>query len=149
MPAEEGITAAQVRKQARYLDLLNAINSDSSNPWKASLSTNEVGARGHVAHTTRCFLRKLGMTRAKTKSACNDIALITVRCSFAIYLSKDNEAWSNPDLISVYAQSDQLDQSEGSGIQAQWKHRKTCLSFSSRPHAPLQTHQPDSRIVAT
>ena len=39
VPSEEGIEAAQVRKEARYLDLCNAINSDTSNPWKASLFT--------------------------------------------------------------------------------------------------------------
>ena len=130
MPAEEGIEAAQVRKEARYLDLCNYINADKSNPWKASLFTIEVGARGFVAHTTRSFLRKLGLTCAKATSACKDISG-TARCSFAIYLSKDNEAWSNPDLISVYAQPDP--QSEDSGFQTLGKHRPTCLSFYSRP----------------
>jgi len=133
VPAEEGIEAAQARKEARYLDLCNDINSDKSNPWKASLMTIEVGARGFVAHTTRSFLKKMGLPGRKTKSACKDISLIAARCSHAIYLSKDNEAWSNPDLISVYAQPDPPESSEDCGLQALWKHRPTCLSFYSRP----------------
>ena len=150
VPAEEGIEAAQARKEARYLDLCNDINSDKSNPWKASLITIEVGARGFVAHTTRSFLQKMGLPGGKTKSACKDISLIAARCSHAIYLSKDNEAWSSPDLLSVYAQPDPPESSEGSGFQAQWKHRQTCLSFYSRPCTCTPPNpQPDCRIVAT
>ena len=133
VPAEENIEAAQLRKEARYLPLCEAINSDTCNPWKASLTTIEVGTRGNVAHTTRSFLRKMGLTNANTNAASKDISLIAARCSYAIYLSRDNEAWSKPDLISVYAKPDPPEPSGGSGFQAQWKHRQTCLSFYSRP----------------
>ena len=42
-PAEEGIAAAQIRKQSKYQDLLNEINATKT--WKARLLTLEVGAR--------------------------------------------------------------------------------------------------------
>ena len=49
-PAEEGIAAAQIRKQSRYQDLLDEINATKT--WKARLLTLEVGARGLVGSST-------------------------------------------------------------------------------------------------
>ena len=46
-PAEEGIKAAQVRKEGRYLPLLDNITRSTS--WKPKLMTVEVGVRGFVA----------------------------------------------------------------------------------------------------
>jgi len=134
VPAEEGIEAAQLRKEARYLPLCDAINADKVNPWKASLFTVEAGARGFVAHTMRSFLRKLGLPGAKASSACKDISLIAMRCSYCIYLSRDTEAWDRSrDLLSVFVQPASATSTESSGvIQNPWKHRLTCLSFYGR-----------------
>ena len=41
-PAEEGMAAAQLRKETKYSELLDSINA--TNVWKASLSTLEIGA---------------------------------------------------------------------------------------------------------
>ena len=52
-PAEEGMAAAQVRKQARYLSLMNNIAINSS--WKPLLLKLEVGVRGFIATSTQQF----------------------------------------------------------------------------------------------
>ena len=44
--AEEGIAAAQVRKESRYQGLLDEINA--AGKWTAQLLTIEVGARGQL-----------------------------------------------------------------------------------------------------
>ena len=49
-PAEEGIAAAQIRKEARYQELLEQINGTKT--WKARLLTVEIGARGLVGSNT-------------------------------------------------------------------------------------------------
>ena len=59
-PAEEGIAAAQVRKEERYKDLLNQINETKT--WKARLMTLEVGARGLVGSNTYRSFRVLGLS---------------------------------------------------------------------------------------
>ena len=55
-PAEEGIKAAQVRKEGRYLPLLDNITRNTS--WKPKLLTVEVGVRGFVSNNScQAFLR--------------------------------------------------------------------------------------------
>jgi hypothetical protein len=49
-PAEEGIDAAQVRKESKYDGLVRAINDTKT--WRARLLTLEVGARGLVGSRT-------------------------------------------------------------------------------------------------
>ena len=58
-PAEEGITAAQIRKESRYKELVTDINETKT--WKAHLLTLEVGARGLVASSTYRAFRVLGL----------------------------------------------------------------------------------------
>ena len=57
--AEEGVKAAQLRKQVRYHELVENVNA---NNWNATLLTIEVGARGLIGNGTwRAFL-KLGLS---------------------------------------------------------------------------------------
>ena len=58
-PAEEGIEAAETRKQQRYQSLLSGINS--SKCWLADLYTLEIGARGLVGCRTFKVFRLLGL----------------------------------------------------------------------------------------
>ena len=84
-PAEEGIAAAQLRKECRYADLLAQINNTKT--WKARLLTLEVGARGLVASTTYRAFRVLGLTTPQAKSLVKTLSEVVVRCSYAIYLA--------------------------------------------------------------
>ena len=118
-PAEDGILAARIRKKARYKDLLDAINNDNSSPWSAKLFTIEAGARGFVGHSVRVFLRKLGLSSPVCRKACNAISTIVAKCSYTIYLSRDQKNWNrNRALlghapVEVTPASEQPDPSSG------------------------------------
>jgi hypothetical protein len=97
-PAEEGIAAAQVRKQSRYQSLVQDINETKS--WKARLLTLEVGARGLVGSTTYHAFRLLGFSASQTKSLVKGLSEVVVRCSYAIYLAHSVPVWPhNDDLV--------------------------------------------------
>lgn len=90
-PAEEGIEAAQIRKQARYLSLVECISATTS--WKPLLMTVEVGVRGFVAIATRQVFAKLGIPRHLISSLCNKLGSISARCSYAIFLAAQSKTW--------------------------------------------------------
>ena len=98
-PAEEGMEAAKVRKQSKYMPLIDQINRNT--PWKTSLLTLEVGVRGFVAHSSRLVFIRLGMTSRQTTELCNQIGTIAAKCSYAIYLASNATQWDqNRALIS-------------------------------------------------
>ena len=103
-PAEEGIAAAQIRKEARYLELLKQINGTKT--WKARLLTVEVGARGLVGSTTFRVFRVLGLSTAQAKAVVKTRSEVVVRCSYAIYLAHNSPVWThNGDLVVTNKQS--------------------------------------------
>jgi len=74
--AEEGVRAAQLRKEVRYHDLVNTVRSSH---WNAELLTIEVGARGLVGNGTyRAFL-KLGYSSAAATSLCKILSVVVAR----------------------------------------------------------------------
>ena len=99
-PAEEGIQAARLRKEGRYTQLVNSINSNESN-WSAKLMTIEVGARGYVGRSMLQFLRKIGVPSKKAMKACKDISEIAAKCAYAIYLARDSLRWRRKPLLSL------------------------------------------------
>ena len=100
--AEEGIKAAEFRKQCRYFDLLNSINS--SKTWTATLLTIEVGARGLVAGSTFRAFVKIGFPSREANVLCKTLSSVVARCSYAIYLAHNSQEWShNSDLVLALA----------------------------------------------
>ena len=98
-PAEEGIAAAEVRKESRYQGLINKIHE--TNSWRARLLTLEVGARGLVGSATYRAFRVLGLTTPQTKTLVKALSEVVARCSYAIYLAHGLPVWShNDDLVS-------------------------------------------------
>ena len=95
--AEEGVKAAQLRKQVRYHELVENVNA---NNWNATLLTIEVGARGLIGNGTwRAFL-KLGLSSQSATSLCKTLSVVVARCSYAICLAQDSLTWShNTDLV--------------------------------------------------
>ena len=83
-PAEEGFTAASVRKLERYNDLISDIESAG---WKATHCPFEVGARGFVAKSTFRCLSLLGLPPTAKKALVHAMSNISARCSYTIYLS--------------------------------------------------------------
>lgn len=100
-PAEEGIAAAQARKEGKYAQLVASINDS---PWSAHLFTIEVGARGFVAHSVRRCFKKLGFTNRSASSLCKTLSMTAARCSYAIYLARKTKNWPIPDLLIIQQQ---------------------------------------------
>ena len=92
-PAEEGIQAAQVRKEGRYLSLLDNISRDTT--WKPKLLTVEVGVRGFVANTSRQAFLKLGLQSQKVSALCKKLSSTAAKCSYTIYLAANSKAWDH------------------------------------------------------
>ena len=90
-PAEEGFTAAQIRKQSRYSPLQNEICRQTN--WKTTVLTMEVGVRGFVSLTCQQVLRKLGMPHKSISRLCKHMSEISARCSYTIYLAANSQVW--------------------------------------------------------
>ena len=90
-PAEEGIEAAQIRKQARYAHLMENIANNSS--WKPSLFTVEVGARGFIATSTQQVFLKLGMKLRTISTLLKRLSSIVAKCSYTIFLAANSKSW--------------------------------------------------------
>jgi hypothetical protein len=98
--AEEGIGAAQLRKETRYAELLEEIKA--SNKWKASLFTVEIGARGLVGSRTYHAFVTLGIPPTKANKLCKLLSIVSARCSYAIYLAHKDTVWHKKiDLVVV------------------------------------------------
>ena len=68
-PAEEGMRAAQLRKETKYSELLDSVNA--TNVWKASLWTLEIGARGLVGLSSHKTFVRLGFTSFQARALAN------------------------------------------------------------------------------
>jgi hypothetical protein len=97
-PAEEGIAAASTRKLARYSELVEQIGTAG---WKAVHFPFEVGARGFIAKSTFRCLSALGLSPSAKKALVRGMSNIVARCSYTIYLARENRAWDrNMSLLS-------------------------------------------------
>jgi hypothetical protein len=96
--AEEGMSAARLRKETKYTELVSEINGTKI--WKASLFTLEIGARGLVGLSTHKTFVRLGFTSSQAKALCKKLSSVVARCSYAVYQAHNNLAWSHgTDLI--------------------------------------------------
>ena len=87
-PAEEGIEAADIRKDARYLKLAGDCRESG---WSPTMFSVEVGARGFVGHSLRRCLSALGVTQ--TSGLYKSVSMVSAKCSLAILQSHTNPAW--------------------------------------------------------
>jgi hypothetical protein len=101
VPSDENISAAQIRKTARYTNLSSDINSTTK--WNSTIITIEVGARGFVARSMSSFLRRIGFTSQASSALCKSISLVTARCSHHVWLHRDNKSWKPGALLSPNA----------------------------------------------
>ena len=109
-PAEEGMRNAQLRKETKYTELLDNINS--TNVWKASLWTIEIGARGLVGLSSHKTFVRLGFTSSQAKALCKTLSSVVARCSYAIYQAHRNLAWSHSSDLVVEVDSQVVDLKE-------------------------------------
>jgi hypothetical protein len=101
VPAEEGLQAAHLRKEAKYTKLLESISA--TNFWKPQLLTLDVGARGLVATRTYRAFTILGFTAIQTKKLCKSLSEVAARCSYAIFLAHKHKTWIRSDLVDISA----------------------------------------------
>ena len=103
-PAEENIHDANIRKMNRYSDLVKEL---SNNGWSVFLLPFEVGARGFVAHSMSTFLRKLGFSHNKSSKTCKLLSKTSSRCSYSIWLARNNKFWprTDPLILSTHKSS--------------------------------------------
>ena len=95
--AEEGIEGAQIRKEARYAELLKQIEEQK---WTATLLTLEIGARGLVGSRTFRSFVVLGFSVRSANTLCKSLSDIASRCSYGIYLAHSTTVWPhNNDLV--------------------------------------------------
>lgn len=89
-PAEEGMDAAKLRKETRYMKLLEQIKE---NGWIPHLWTIEVGARGFVGRSFSNCIGKLGLVNREIRTLCKAVSITAAKCSYAIFLSAKNPFW--------------------------------------------------------
>ena len=89
---ESNFESQRARKDTRYQQLLADI---SAKGWKARLFTVEVGCRGMYHHTLPHLFNFFDIPRHQKKKALNEVAVIALRCSYTIWLSRDNRIWSS------------------------------------------------------
>jgi len=97
-PSEENILQAKARKSARYLPLLNLIQS---NGWSVSLFLVEAGVRGCLSFSFAHCLRQLGLQACKTRELCKSIQTVVTRCSYIIFQSHKQPKWARQQLLTI------------------------------------------------
>ena len=89
---ESNFESQRARKESRYQQLLADIEGTG---WSAKLFTVEVGCRGLYHHTLPHLFNYFNIPRQRKKKALNEVAVIALRCSYTIWLSRDNRIWSS------------------------------------------------------
>ncbi len=89
---ESNFEDQRARKENRYNQLLADIDAAG---WSAKLFTFEVGCRGFYHHTLPHLFNFFELPRHQKKKALNEVAVIALRCSYTIWLSRDNRIWSS------------------------------------------------------
>ena len=77
---------AHQRKKNKYSQLQSQCEA---NGWKTKLMPIEVGSRGFMYHSCHKCLQELGIDRKTTKTTLQNASLTSLRCSYAIYLSRN------------------------------------------------------------
>ena len=95
-PSEEGIIAANIRKNARYIQLAKRI---SSKKWNCTIIPFEVGARGFVAKSMYTMLRKIGFAPRIASKLCKTCSLTAAFCSYSIWNHRKEKSWTNRTLF--------------------------------------------------
>jgi hypothetical protein len=96
-PAEENISASNVKKLARYDDLQAHVRIRA---WSCVTMAIEAGARGFVAKSMHNCFRKLGFSFSKASSMCKAVSSVVARCSYYIWMSRNNKQWCKNVLLT-------------------------------------------------
>jgi len=97
VPIEDRISVSETIKTARYKNL---ISECQSNGWKAHLITLEVGCRGYIPNDFTRKLKQLDIPKATSTSLRKACSTAALRCSYVIYLNRNNVNWHSRPYIS-------------------------------------------------
>lgn len=94
---ETNIEAANMRKQVKYNDLKQDINK---NGYITEIIPFEIGSRGHITKRNREALKKILKQKKETAKKCIDnLAKISLLCSFTIFKASSVKEWNDPPLL--------------------------------------------------
>jgi hypothetical protein len=96
VPSEDNIADAAFRKQNKYEELVLACRNAQ---WDVYFQTVEVGCRGFVAFSFRKCLKLLGISNPIIKQAISRASKTALRCSYLLYLARNNPNWKPLDLL--------------------------------------------------
>ena len=89
---ESNFSDQVARKEARYnRELIPGLLGSG---WKARLFTVEIGCRGFWHHTLPALLNYFGVAKRVKKEVFQEAALVALKCSYAIWLARENKKWS-------------------------------------------------------
>jgi hypothetical protein len=91
---ESNFDAAHTRKKIRYTSLAEDIHEAGYNCNNVPF---EIGSRGHIStsnKTTLTIMHSLCKPKTRLKKFVQDISKISLLCSYAIYLSRNESEWS-------------------------------------------------------
>jgi hypothetical protein len=90
VPAEEEISNAHNRKLSRYESLVADCIGQG---WQVTLLPFEVGCKGFVGYSFVKFCKNLGFPRSAINNYSKLLSRVALRCSYLIYLSRNNRNW--------------------------------------------------------
>ena len=94
VPCEERFADSNSIKEARYGQYSELWSKCVEKGWKVFSLPVEVGARGYAANSLRFCLSKLGIGRGKAKTILKEASDEALRCSFWIWIHRNNVEWS-------------------------------------------------------
>ena len=97
-PVEENLEKWREEKRSKYSRLAEAI--EGAGPWKATVMTIEVGARGFVSKAVRSTCMKMGLDHKATGTLVREMSRMSIRCSHFIWINRENKNWETP-LMSI------------------------------------------------
>lgn len=95
VPAEENVADAHYRKTIKYESL---VASCLSQGWKTTFLAIEVGCKGFVGFSIVKCCKVMGMSKRDTSRLTKLLSRVALRCSYLIYLSRNNREWKPIDL---------------------------------------------------
>jgi len=94
---EENISSWHQKKIEKY----NALLFTDSKDWRVHNLVLEVGARGFIPLSFRSCLKKLGFDSPEIKHLSNQCSLMAQRCSYIIWLNRNNKIFVPKRLTSA------------------------------------------------
>ena len=94
---ETNFEAAHTRKKERYASLAQDIDSCKNIPF-------EIGSRGHISlsnKTALTLMHSLCKPKPRLTKLIQNISKISLLCSYAIYLSREESNWTNVEPMIV------------------------------------------------